>query len=745
MEKLDLFAPSLNLISGFIDFSGYLTNFNPSKEVDKELNQQAVGIFKNLNIYFTNEKEFIEYSTKENTYLIIAAILNYRGLLAKWHKTLFSIKDAYEKSVEELFIETMYHYFTTYGVEVLEEILGKKLNISYYIPNKDFENFSLSDINLIVYNLKIKTLYERINLTFIKNKEEFLELHIEKIINTNKRLILFFPQVEYIFQNLNKQIEIDIESIKLKENKIFILRTLASYNLQKIKLKNLSPDTVIRFILSYITGRMFNTLSYTKAVKQSNKKFLKTEEEYLISLISDMLLSNQEKFLKLYKQKRKLINKILALLNWEKYLSKYEGLRHLYAFRYNKNFYKSVKTKYSMLNEYIEKKDIDSLKRLIKDYPELYQNEFYKLLPFIVEHKLYDFIPDNLTLKSYIQVYNYIKSLKEFNFANNNKYLFLHNGKGYTTERVLKNIKNSEDLDIIADNLKKKIIDEIYNKVKDKKVNVNFDIFTENEKVLTNTIETYIYLPKELEEKEYINVGIYWEEEDDRRIDLDLSAIFISEDLENIEHVGWNNKYKLYDSSYEVAAFFSGDITSGKNGASEFIFIDKTKVNYRYIVFVVAYYNIISEDKIANYILGINSITKEDLKTLLNSNSFSIDSNIELKKKFFNPQNFIFSEFKSIDTVRIIGMLDLKTNILYTTNIVFDFFGKTFGGSFVTIKGRFEKTIKYLPSRIQCNIKSLSFYDIKPVFEKINTEEEIENKIYTKSDLRKLLESILIS
>jgi len=81
-----------------------------------------------------------------------------------------------------------------------------------------------------------------------------------------------------------------------------------------------------------------------------------------------------------------------------------------------------------------------------------------------------------------------------------------------------------------------------------------------------------------------IRLFIWWNQ--DRKtggVDIDLSAVFISEDWKVLEHVSWTNL-----RNHEINSCHSGDITdAGKNGVSEFIDIDKkSAIDYgvRYVV-----------------------------------------------------------------------------------------------------------------------------------------------------------------
>ena len=75
----------------------------------------------------------------------------------------------------------------------------------------------------------------------------------------------------------------------------------------------------------------------------------------------------------------------------------------------------------------------------------------------------------------------------------------------------------------------------------------------------------------------------------DSRVDLDLSAVFASEDFSNFQTVAY---YNLRDQA--IKAYHSGDITSAPKGAAEFIDIDiesALKAGYRYVLPTVYNYS----------------------------------------------------------------------------------------------------------------------------------------------------------
>lgn len=81
---------------------------------------------------------------------------------------------------------------------------------------------------------------------------------------------------------------------------------------------------------------------------------------------------------------------------------------------------------------------------------------------------------------------------------------------------------------------------------------------------------------------------IHWKDQSDSRVDLDLSAVLLDEDFNEIATIAYYNLR-------EMGAYHSGDITSAPDGASEFIDVDCKKIqanykNARYIAMTVHSY-----------------------------------------------------------------------------------------------------------------------------------------------------------
>lgn len=90
-----------------------------------------------------------------------------------------------------------------------------------------------------------------------------------------------------------------------------------------------------------------------------------------------------------------------------------------------------------------------------------------------------------------------------------------------------------------------------------------------------------------LDDPKFITMFTHWKNMENSSVDLDLSALFLSEDLLDNEHVAY------YSTNASMAAY-SGDIVSAPNGAEEYITLDVKKTKdkgYRYVAIVVNSYS----------------------------------------------------------------------------------------------------------------------------------------------------------
>ena len=179
-------------------------------------------------------------------------------------------------------------------------------------------------------------------------------------------------------------------------------------------------------------------------------------------------------------------------------------------------------------------------------------------------------------------------------------------------------------------------------------------------------------------------VGIYWDNVNNRSIDLDLSL------MTQNGKIGWDDSYR----SNNRDILFSGDVTSAPNGASELFYVQKQLKSAS--VFYVNYYN-------------FNTDTRVPFKVMIGQENIS---NLE-KNYMIDPNNVLAVAETEIDQrQKILGLLvtTTKENRFY--------FAETGLGKSITATGSdfIEHARKYLFSFYENTI------DFKDILEKAGAE-----------------------
>lgn len=126
-----------------------------------------------------------------------------------------------------------------------------------------------------------------------------------------------------------------------------------------------------------------------------------------------------------------------------------------------------------------------------------------------------------------------------------------------------------------------------------------------------------------LNDPKFITMFTHWKNMENSSVDLDLSALFLSEDLLDSEHVAY------YSTSASMAAY-SGDIISAPNGAEEYITLDVEKSKdkgYRYVAIVINSYSGQLIESIPECYAGVAS--SESLK-VSNFDAASVETRFDL-------------------------------------------------------------------------------------------------------------------
>ncbi len=440
-----------------------------------------------------------------------------------FHKSLDKVINT---DMEELIIEQIMHYMTTYGLEAL----GIYDKDTVYLPKEKLELPELKeDIKFInILPITEEELKERLwdlitskiplssktvnciiclsdylkidndNIDMVTNKEVKVALY-DKLNILPKNNIEFLRYLIYKLTNQTLLIKDKRTMNKLNEsNKALTLSMIKNYQ----KVNSLVP-------LSEIFNR-FKPLFL--ALKTSNASYYNDKNEKIISK-NDTLTKDQ-------KDLNKIINKISKLSK-----------------RYHKPF------------------KMNNLDNFIIWYKDNYKKDNYiELLNSKLEHE---------SIWRIIKLRNYIHLINSNIISRVYK---IRNRKVWITTKDQKIRINKETINV----LDKIIIDKLKPNVLGKKIYIDKNVhlmFPESEKKFVGNIPFSSSIDLE---KDNLLVGIHWFNIQEERVDLDLKVIA------NDYSIGWDCEYKVGDE-----LVFTGDMTDAPYplGASEYIYIDKKVKN----------------------------------------------------------------------------------------------------------------------------------------------------------------------
>lgn len=219
-----------------------------------------------------------------------------------------------------------------------------------------------------------------------------------------------------------------------------------------------------------------------------------------------------------------------------------------------------------------------------------------------------------------------VKLINYYLNRSNNLYN-IRNGKIWISEEKTYNKSTIFDFTFLVKELRDRLQDTYKDKVFLLPKNLMYAIPT-TEKQMMGSIPwgSFIRIPQN-----QVSIGISWENQEDRRVDLDLHA------RNSHEHVGWNWQY--YTHNHNIV--YSGDMTDAKNGASEAIgFFDYNKEE-PYVFSINKYYG----PQNTKFNFFINEATKEKnpfnkTKQLITPITMSLEDDMQLG--FFRKGCFIF-------------------------------------------------------------------------------------------------------
>lgn len=485
-------------------------------------------------------------------------------LNSSFHKSWTKIKNA---SDEQLLIEQIIHYVTTYGFEEM----GIHDSNSIYIPKE---------------KLEIPELKDDINLTIIKGytkkelKEKLLNLLSSGIALKDDTMNDIMEVIKFVGFN-----SCDIDSIRNKEIKIMLY--------DKLDMIPEEPVEFLRYIVVKLTGDtlLIKNKELIEKIKLSDKKvksyFNSYKKEYGLEKLSEIFYRFKPLFLamKSKDELRPIINKLRR-----------------YAIAHHKPL------KADLLNS------ITALLKNNKDinFTEL-NNELNKVNTFRKIRLVY--------------------ALK-FRMTESDSILYkVRNGKSYAKSF---SFQNSPKVKKVFDIVLSSITSDVAKNINKKKIylpkNMVYSL-SATEKQFTGYFPSGSYVDID---KDMI-FGVYWENVNNSRIDLDLSLI------SNDGKIGWDRSFRNDDRSI----MFSGDMTDASGGASELFYVKKQLICSSIVM--LNYYNAASD----SIDVPFKIITaREEAKDFKQNYMVNPNNVVAIAKSKISPKN----------KQKILGLLVATTN-----------------------------------------------------------------------------------
>ncbi|MEE9510422.1 MAG: hypothetical protein V3V81_08010 [Candidatus Bathyarchaeia archaeon] len=505
---------------------------------DKELIKQTIPrgyIFSPEVIYnYTLHGDLMDIV--EEIYGITAESLN-----ASFHKSWAKVKDTPQ---EELMVEQLAHYVTTYGKETpLEYMLEKE------------ENFGVEDLGKKIVELPDFDANKLFEEDYIYIPKE--ALHIPHWDKENIKLVVIKGYTkEELADKLGTLL---LSGIALKEETVKDCVEVAEFvELQEediAKIRNKEVKIALYDKLGQVPSNPVEFLRYV--VFKSTGQTL---------LIKNKMLTEK-------------IKEGEAVASFFGKYTTSKGLEELAKIFYRfKPIFLAFKAEPNM------KPIINKIRRLAvkhhKPMPEDYLNTVTAKMK-----KGESLFPATLT--SELAKANAFRKIRlayalKYRMKNVDSILYkIRNGKGYATDFSFPYQFKQKPTEQVLNKVLKSIVEDVSKNVKGKRIYIPDHIhyaLPATEKQFTGVFPsgTYVTVPKD------IIFGINWKNVDGHQIDLDLSVISPTEGK-----IGWDSSYK--DSGGNI--LFSGDITDarGQNGATELFYIERQKKEA--LILYVNYYN----------------------------------------------------------------------------------------------------------------------------------------------------------
>ena len=480
---------------------------------------------------YSNYDELIELVEKEIG-------LTKEQLNSSFHKSWGKIKEA---NIEQLVIEQLAHYLTTYGKKNPEKYLEQKEEQDWGVENvaekiEDLEDFEIDKVGSDYIYIPAEKL-------------EIPEIDIDKIKLT-------------IIRGYTKK-ELKDKLLKLLKSGVALSEDTIKDMVEVALLVELSEKEISQIRNKEVSSVLYD---YLNKIPEDPIEFLR----FCIykSIQKTLLIKDPETFTEI--QSKQNIN-IIQL--FQKY-DKENGLVGLAGIFYR---FKPIFLAFRTNNQL--KKIINHIRRLARRHHQPMEEDYLGSLTSKIKRGE---IIDEKILETGLKKVNIFRKIRlayalKFRTKDVSSILYrIRNGKGWAKEfsfnkqseakRVLQIVLNSLIRDIKKNAAGKKIyIPE----------NINYTL-PATEKMFTGNIPSgsYVSVPKDM------IFGVHWKNVKGQMIDLDLSLI--SADAGKI---GWDADYR----SEARDILFSGDITDAPNGATELFYIKRQRENAA--ILFVNYYN----------------------------------------------------------------------------------------------------------------------------------------------------------
>lgn len=510
--------------------------------------KEVTDVIKTFSI---NELKDFYIQLTEDLKIIVGAHMKYKPMYPNFPQQVMKAKD------EELYINAMFHYLGDWiGTRILPKYEKKKRDaLKDAVELKTINLGSIDDFQLLFTRL-------------VGSKTS--------ISDTDKEDIGWFIK-EYkdeIAHLLPKE-------IFLKENIAVVGKYLLEYTTlaEDFLKKNMKTSTdILRFITILSDGDVSLAESTKfKNLSKKNRRLLLGLLENCNALTEDMLR---------YKEQWKRVGEKLHPFEYKKrYPKSYDAFD---VIRNNKPF----ETFNGKVEKLILEKDIKSLIALLKSRPGYFARRLDNLLRLsskpkdVIESfsKIVNEIssPVLLQLLTHFQNRNQNKDMRVF-FPKGNvaKVRAIENSLPKMDETVRQNVVNICKAALVERFKKLKPLGKVYLDKELKKYMVPFALRSTSKALKTLGRGSELSLPK----GNTLRFFIWWKDGKDRT-DIDLSAVALDK----------NHFFKTtiaYFNLRELGGYYSGDITSAPNGASEFIDINIDtflESNIRYILMYINSY-----------------------------------------------------------------------------------------------------------------------------------------------------------